>query len=268
MQLPITPRHVFEIYNLNYRLAEFIKLAFHEKSGEAEVALSRLTAFVALGSMHQLDGLGRINGYTFKSRKVVITERPERPEPPAADLAYEHYVQFITSHHLSAVSAAPPVDVDNLTKERCAAIRQLYEVPARLDLNIDTEDPVAVAWQTARRNSTRTYQRVGALFFLASKVPVNGLSRIERRAVELDNEKILNQLWERASQFETAELKFAMLLGGKYLTESRQKFAEQSFGAGVSIVQYLQVDGKFPMRYSEEQVTNFRSKIMEYSLKT
>lgn len=268
MQLPITPRHVFEIYNLNHRLAEFIKLAFREKSGEAEVALSRLTAYVALGSMHQLDGLGRINDYTFKPRKLVKSERPEPPEPPAADLAYEHYVQFIIGHHLSAVSSAPPVDVDNLSKDRCEAIRQLHEVKVPLELDIDPEDPVAVAWRTARRNSIRTYQRVGALFFLAAKVPVNGLSSVERRAIEMDNERILNHLWEHANQFETAELKFAVLLGGEYLVTTRKKFAEQSFGAGISIAQYLQEDGKFPMRYSEQQVTNFRSRIQEYVLKS
>ena len=268
MQLPITPRHVFEIYNLNYRLAEFIKLAFREKSTEAEVALSRLSGYVAMGSMYQLDGLGRMNDYTFKSRKVVKSERPEPPEPPAADLAYEHYVQFIIGHHLSAVSSAPPVDVDNLSKDRCEAIRQLHEVKALLERDIDPDDPVAVAWQTARRNSVRTYQRVGALFFLASKALVNGLSSTERRAIEMDNEKILNHLWEQANQFETAELKFAMLLGGEYLITTRTKFVEQSFGAGISIVQYLQEDGKFPMRYSEGQVTNFRSKIQEYSMKS
>lgn len=254
----ITSRHLIEVHRLNYSLGRFICAGLTDIAQRPEASIDILLAAVAMHSMDQLDSLARFNRKPLRSKKEGESKTTE------AELAYMLYAKFVSSHHLDVVAEHPPAIVGELPDSRQQAIvdslnRTYADLPT-----IPAPDDVQRAWLQACRNSHRTYQRVGALYYLASQLPKHP-GNTHSDAVNSEIEKAAKMLFRSSAAFEATEMRFAILLQGEALAYTKAKILAKSFGPGTSVMHYLQDNECMPGRYLVEAENKLRATIAQYA---
>lgn len=254
----ITSRHFIEIHRLNYSLGNFVRAGLADLAQRAEASIDLLLATVGMHSMDRLEGQSRF------MEKFVRNKKSKQPGASEAEFAYGLYAKFVTSHYLDVVSGHPPAILGELPDSAQQAIVAALGT-AYVDLpSIAVPDDVQRAWLQACRNSARAYQRVGALYYLASQLPKHPGNK-PQDAVQLEIEKAARILFRSASMFEATEMRFAILLQGEALAHTKAKILSKSFGAGISVMQYLQDNETLPGRYMTDAENTFRAKIAQYA---
>lgn len=121
------------------------------------------------------------------------------------------------------------------------------------------EDPAVRAYLLARLNVSRAKARCAALEYLVEQLPVR------QRVHDSDLGKALTALFlclsSRVNLRLTTQMKFAMLLGGKHLEETRRELVDRSFGPGMEVMGYLTFDERRPGSYRGEEEAAFRASI-------
>jgi hypothetical protein len=258
MDFSLTARYFFAQQQLNYDMTDSLKRGLVEAPENLRIALSRLEAYASTALLEQLNNLGFQTDYTFKEAK-----KKDQTAVPDKAIVYEQYVKFIKGHYVHMVATSAPLDCRNLSDAENQRIRAEHGAREMSAPEIDTNDPVAVAWRLARENQERTVQRVGAVYYLASQLS-RGLSTLERQHLENDNQALATYLYQRARSFAHHEMMFAIILGGSALESTRQKLFDEELNGRYSIMQYLEQDGNLPGRYPTSVEEGFRAKLQEY----
>lgn len=257
MDFSLTPRYVFAQQQLNYDMVDSLKRGLVDAPENLRIALSRLEAYASTALLEHLNNIGFQTDYTFKESKKRDQQVPDKA------IAYEQYVKFIRGHFVHMVSTSAPLDCRNLSDTENQRIRAEQGAREMSTPEIDTNDPVAVAWRLARQNQERTVQRVGAVYYLASQMS-RALSTLERQYLENDNQALTNYLYQRARAFAHHEMMFAIILGGKALESTREQLFDEELNSRYGIMQYLEQDGNMPGRYQTSVEEGFRAKLQEY----
>lgn len=259
MTTSITQQHLIEIHRLNYSLGEFVRMGLRDMGGRVEASIDLLVTTVAMNSMDQIDNQSRFTPSTTKRSK-----REDLPDTGPAELAYELYAKFVAKHYLDCLREHPPAALGDLSESKQAAVVSALGRSYDALPTLAVVDDVARAWRQACLNSRRAYQRVGALFYLASQLPKR-LSKAEHERIEAEINSAMTVLFRGASAFEASEMRFAILLNGEALAHTRAKILAKSFGPGISVIQYLQDNENLPGRYASDTEQSFRAKIAEYA---
>jgi hypothetical protein len=257
----ITSEHILAFRRLNLCLEEFLKAGFRDEINFQRVNSDLMLGLVAERTVNDLDNLARFPTGS-KKRKKCDNECTCNHDP--AEIAYERYVAFVSKHSISVVARQPPADVRSIQQGRIEFILEAHGLKyPKLVLLDDENDPVVRAWNVARLNRQRAVQRVGALLFLSSQVP-SGLYGDQRERLEKEGTTAMQYLFNRASDFRTSELKFAVLLGGEALALTKADILQDSFGPDMGVIQYLYPDERHPGQYQSSAAEAFKQKIHEY----
>jgi hypothetical protein len=254
----ISPRHLIEIHRLNYSLAEFIRPGLMDIGRRAEASIGLTLAAVAHHLMDQIDGQARFNV------KPLLPKPGERPGDREAKLAYQLYAKFVSSHSVGIVAEHPPAQAGELPDNEQLAIVAGLDKPYRALPTIVDADEVERAWLQACKNSFMAYQRVGALYYLASQVPKHSKGAAAE-AVQVEVDHAAQLLFRAANEYEATEMRFAILLQGAALAHTRAKILAKSFGGDFGVMHYLQENEFLPSGYPAAAETAFRAKIAHYA---
>jgi hypothetical protein len=257
MTTSITQQHIIEIHRLNHSLGEFVRTGLRDRGRRDEASISLLMSTVAMNWMDQIDNQSRFTPRTKRSK------REDSPNAAPAELAYELYAKFLSTHYMDCILDHPPATLGDLSESKQAAVvaslgRSYDALPT-----LTVIDDVGRAWCQACLNSRRAYQRVGALFYLASQLPRH-LNGVERERIDAEINGAMTILFRGAAAFEATEMRFAIVLNGEALAHTRAKMLSRTFGPGISVIQYLQDNESLPGRYATETEQSFRDKIAEY----
>lgn len=258
MTTDITQQHIIEIHRLNHSLGEFVRAGLRDMGRRVEASIDLLMTTVAMNSMDQIDNQSRFTQSTKRSK------REDSPDTVPAELAYELYAKFLSTHYMDCILDHPPAALGDLSESKQAAIVSALGRSYDALPTLAVVDDVGRAWRQACLNSRRAYQRVGALFFLASQLPKR-LSGLERERLDAEINGAMTVLFRSAAAFEASEMRFAILLNGEALAHTRTKMLSRSFGPGISVIQYLQDNETLPGRYTSDAEQSFRDKIAEYA---
>lgn len=255
----ITSHHIIEIHRLNHSLGEFVRAGLRDIGNNLEASIDLLMGTVAQATLNLVDTHYRFNGDARprRNRQELLSSAP-------AEHAYKAYASFVSTHYLDMVAQHPPAELGELPRSAqagliAAACRVYHDSPT-----LPLSDEAARSWEMACKNSKLAYQRVGALFFLASQAP-KYLTGAEKARLDTEVQAAMSVLFRTAGNYEATEMKFAILMGGEALALTRQKIISKSFGKGMSVMQYLQTNESLPSRYSTCTEQSFRDTIERYA---
>ncbi|PNG50106.1 MULTISPECIES: hypothetical protein [unclassified Variovorax] len=184
----------------------------------------------------------------------------------AAGEARERLLLQAYFHHIHAAGRDEGVEHDirplplSLEGSACKQFADLFGDEQFHEAVPTPEGPgtsVKYAFALARHNRRINASRVATLDFLASLAPLThfpeaGACASEARGV----------LYGRNRQFTLDMLKFAVVLGdAQTLHQVREEVCRPSFSERMSVIEYLQVDGRIPGKWLAGEEQNFRSEI-------
>lgn len=258
----ITRHHIMAIRRLNSKLEEFVKQGFRDEINFQNINADRMFGLVAEQALCNLERAALFEPSTTQKG---TKGQNSASEQDLLEFAYELYAKHVSSISVSVVAQQPPVDVGLIKQERIDAIVEANSLKFKKLVPLGEDgDPVIRAWNMARANRQLALQRVGAFFYLSSQKP-GVLYGDQRDRVDKEDTAAVQFLFNRASDFQASELKFAVLLGGDALAQTKARIVQESFGSNMGIIQYLCPDEQSPGRYSIEQADEFRNKINEYA---
>ena len=199
------------------------------------------------------------------AKQAGTARKPVKPMRSASDkkseLAYRAYVTFVkqarrlygadlTIVGLPADVRAEAVELEVLGGEG---------VPANV---APYADPALRAYQMARLNLGRAKARCAALEYLAEQLP-EGIQA--GNPLDLALVGLYTCLSTRFTMHQSTVLKFALLLGGQPLEDTRQEIVCQTFGAGKRLSGYLTVDGLDCGALLPEEETALRASISKHA---
>lgn len=240
MKIIVTPEHVAEFYRLNVALYKFLKGGLRNSAGDLEVSFEKTFGNLAQHMLHYMETCREPLPDELQAVPTEISEQKYRPLT-LAEVAYDRYAAFIGEKTPQAVRGYGLVSVgtvDRAIQDQAAAVNGIA-VPARKALEV--EDSIfSHAWQFARQNRARAWQRIGVLLFLTSQT-INDMSAQMRKDLEDEGNKVLTHLYHQVEVFEASEMKFAILLGGEALAITREYLLTSSFAIddGISLGRYL-----------------------------
>lgn len=121
------------------------------------------------------------------------------------------------------------------------------------------DDPVVLAWRTAKANMRRARQRIGTLYYLSGLLKQGQFTQLEREVGGVST-----QLWRSYRNFQHTYLAFSAILQGAYLEEARKHIADAIVGPEQGVLQYLEVDERIGGYYGKDEKV-FRGAIARYT---
>lgn len=244
---------LFAQHALNEALLDELQIGNTDDSMLYAAALEALRGALAVDFAKQLGGADRV-------RKAALSQ------PDAArDFVYRQYANYVLQARrqygvdVSVVGLNKQVASDDVVATVLGSVVNERE-------QVRHEDPALRAYLLAKLNVRRAKARCVALEYLVEQLSTR------QRLHDSELGKALTSLYlclsSRVARRVTTQMKFAMLLGGKPLEETRQELMKQSFGPEMEVMGYLTFDERRPGSVQGAEEAAFRASIEKHLRRT
>jgi hypothetical protein len=252
-QTPNPVALLFAQQALNEELLGELHIGNTDDSTIYATTLDTLRGALAIEFARQLGGADRV-------RKASLGN------PDAArDYVYRQYAEHVRQARRQYGKDLPVVELSDLVAPAAVRAEVLGE-PVNEREFVRHEDPAVRAYLLSRLNVGRAKARCAALEYLVEQLPVR------QRVHDSELGRALTALYlclsSRVNLRLTTQMKFAMLLGGKYLEETRRELVDRSFGPGMEVMGYLTFDERRPGSFRADEEAAFRDSIDRHLRRT
>jgi len=238
---------------LNEALLDEMQIGDTDDSLIYRSAADALRSALAVAFTQQLGGVDRV-------RKAKLTS-----PTVARDIAYRQYAEYVQGARAQYGADITVVSLDKLVASEEVLLEVMGESVNPRE-QVRHEDPAVRAYLLAKLNVQRAKARCVALEYLVEQLPAH------QRVHESELGKALTSLYlclgTRMACRTVTQMKFAMLLGGKPLEETRQELVKSSFGPDAEVMGYLTFDERRPGNYRGEEEAAFRASIDKHLRRT
>jgi hypothetical protein len=244
---------LFAQQSLNDALMEELQIGNTDDSMLYASALDALRGGLAVDFARQLTGPDRI-------RKAALSQADA-----ARDLVYRQYANHVLQARRQYGADVSVVELNKRVASDDVAATVLGSVVNERE-QVRHEDPAMRAYLLAKLNVQRAKARCVALEYLVEQLSA------QHRVHDSELGRHLTSLYlclsSRVARRVTTQMKFAMLLGGKPLEETRQDLVNQSFGPEMEVMGYLTFDERRPGSVQGGEEAAFRASIEKHLRRT